>query len=150
MASDSIVVVSAPEDLSLLVKRGVSALRRHTVLLRLSGLGSHEAGKWEQRLNRETRACGCEEGALGIVVGIFLLFGYVFTHRDAFAIAPARTAIIAALFVVTSAIVGKSLGLLAARRRLTRALLELQLLLENSSAREFGATVPTGHNTRPS
>ena len=148
--SDSIVVVSGLEDLSLLMKQGASVLRRRTVLLRLRGLGPREAGIWEQRLNRETRACGCDEGALGIVGGIALLFGYVATHPDVFVTAPTRTAIVAALFIVTSALAGKSLGILAARGRLARALLELQQLLERNSARELDVTVPTGHNTRPS
>ena len=112
-------------------------MRRCTVLLQLAGLGAVEAAKWEQRLNRETRACGCEAGALGMVVGIALLLGFAVTHRDAFITSPKPTAIAAALLVVMSALAGKSLGLLAARRRLVHALRELQQLLELRPAREL-------------
>lgn len=135
MARESLVVVRTSEDVSRLAERYASGSRRRTVLLQLPSLGPMDAATWERRINRDANSCGCNAGAFGLFVGVLALAGYFFTHQDTFIVARVRWAMIAPLFIVACALVGKSLGVLAARNRLVRSLLELKRQVDRNPAR---------------
>ena len=96
--------------------------------LRLGGemAGHDRKESWEQELNRNYYACGCDTGAAGLLLGI--LFGGLYAaYRVAGNDWTLRRGVVAAVLVALIATAaGKLYGLLRANRRLKATIMEIK------------------------
>lgn len=110
----------------LTVWRIIASRVPHPVLIEAEGASAERVLSWGRELSQLQSACGCEQGAFGLLAGVvgyalFLLFGAGgFGHLG-------RKEIWVGLGVIAvTTSVGKLFGLLAAQRRLKRVIKEIQ------------------------
>ncbi len=102
------------------VTRARPGLRRPRgrVALEIPALEAAERARWERRVNRHYRACGCEAGAVLTVLAALAYGVYLLRFGGLSARAPLMVAALGIAVVLAAAVVGKGLGLLYARLRL--------------------------------
>jgi hypothetical protein len=110
------LVIATRSDLEALPRRlspGQSPVRLSLVL---PGLAEPARSLWETRLATQLSACGCSEGAIGLVIGLVPATALAFGPH----LAPggwARWGVFLAVLVLAS-LGGKCVGLARARRRM--------------------------------
>ncbi|MCP3957909.1 MAG: DUF456 domain-containing protein [bacterium] len=94
--------------------------------LRLQGEIAEHASKeaWERDLNKHYYACGCSEGAKGLLLGLLAGSAYAFFAGSGQGVGAAVGTVVGAALV--GAVLGKVLGLLRARTRLRQTIREIQ------------------------
>jgi hypothetical protein len=98
------------------------------VLIEAEGAGASAARvrAWESQLSRLQSACGCEQGATGLIAGLGVYLLFLLLRSGGWG-HPGRREFWIGLGVITSTTsVGKLLGLLLAQRRLKRLIKEIQ------------------------
>ncbi len=96
--------------------------------IRLAGnLGDHpQRESFEQQLNKQYYACGCDTGARGLLLGIILgtgLSAYKYIAKDW---SLTYALIIAGAGIVTTTLLGKLYGLYTANRKLKTTIAEVK------------------------
>lgn len=119
--------VRDPSQLAhLSVRRLMSWRAPARIAIEAAGTPLERVRSWEQRLGRLQSACGCEQGAIGMVVGLLGYLGYLLLRPGGWG-APGSAELwtgFAVLCVTTSA--GKAIGLQRAQRRLQQAAREIR------------------------
>jgi hypothetical protein len=118
------LIVRTAEDLDRLLSADRRRVRR--LALALESLNPEDQASWERRLNRHYRACGCEGGAVALVVTLLGASVLAFRYHDLLGEHPfvAGGGILLALLIATG--LGKAVGLAIARRRLEGAVVSLR------------------------
>lgn len=132
-AAESVFLASRLEDLDQLwFRRGV--IRPVEVRLAIPGLDEARRIELEARLSHQLRACGCGEGSAAASLYVVLVPLLVLTGTLGQVSVAGWIALAAGLLAVLFA--GKVLGLALARRRLTRAVAEVErLVLDRATGR---------------
>ncbi|MGD8496525.1 MAG: hypothetical protein PVF05_10070 [Gemmatimonadales bacterium] len=136
------VVIETRDQLRAL--RPPSLGRRRATIVQLPTLPEAERYAWESRLRALLGACGCEAGAICLVLAVVGYAGWAILGGPL----PVSSLVGIALFglgvAVLSAVLGKGTGLAIARYRLARALdrLAAQLPADPGEAASRGASIP--------
>ncbi len=110
------------------------------ILIDDPSLTTAEREAWQSRLTTLYNACGCHEGALGLVAAIPLLLAlWLWPQRGFGLLEPGGLALLVGL-PLFGAIGGKLLGLAVARVRLRRAVAELSALMRTRSSSDAGTS----------
>jgi len=113
------------------------ALRRRTknvkIDLQVPGLAIGERSYWTMRLNQYRRACGCEVGSVACVLALVGFILFVLLHNG-----PNTLGLLSCLFlgfgiVIAAGVLGKALGLLYARYRLSATLSAIRKRLNSGT-----------------
>lgn len=86
---------------------------------------------WEQQISRRYSACGCDIGALSMLISIVGYVGWLAIRPDAFAW---NDTLSCSVVIIGAALIGKLIGLWLAQRRLTALVKEIQWQWKESSA----------------
>ncbi|HYW74118.1 MAG TPA: hypothetical protein VE961_24050 [Pyrinomonadaceae bacterium] len=93
--------------------------------LEIDGAAMEKVRAWERKLMRQQSPCGCEQGAVGLLVGVFGYLLYVLI-RPGWAHLGWRELWIGCVVVGFTASVGKLLGILWGRRKLRRLIRQIR------------------------
>lgn len=116
-----------PSDLETLsVWRLVPSRMPPPIVLGREGAPAWQIRRWEDDLRRLQTACGCEQGAAGLIAGIAAYLFYLLLRPGGWGDPGTRELWIGLGVVVATSSAGKLVGLLAAHRRLKRAVREIQ------------------------
>jgi hypothetical protein len=111
---------------ALTVWRLMPSLGPGRVLIDAEAASADRVRSWERQLSRLQTACGCEQGALGLLVGVIGYMLFLLLRSGGWG-HPARKEFLIGLgVVVATTCVGKLLGLWLAQRRLDRVIKEIQ------------------------
>ncbi len=99
--------------------------------LNLPALPPNERAAWQARLDRLNHACGCAEGAVGLIVGLVAALVLAIAQPGGIRATSWRDVGCGALIVVVAAIAGKCLGLWRARNERRRIAAELNELIRS-------------------
>src|SRR5438045_2773526 len=96
------------------------------LLIEAEGTSAERVLTWESQLSHLQSACGCEQGAVGLIVGLGTCLLFLLLRSGGWG-HPGRREFWIGLGVVTSTTsVGKLIGLLLAQRKLKRVIKEIQ------------------------
>ncbi|WP_242370631.1 hypothetical protein [Anaeromyxobacter sp. SG26] len=101
------------------------------ISLRIQDLDPDDARRWEQRLEHLKRACGCGEGAAALLTAAVLSAGFGARHWQSLRTRWPGAVLLGLGLLCVSAIAGKALGRLRARRKLRRAVRTLSVSLRD-------------------
>jgi hypothetical protein len=120
----NVINVTASDDLGQIL----SADRRHArrVVLALDSLESTERARWEARINKHYRACGCGSAALALVATLLLGGAALALYRDLLMQRPFLAGGLGLAALIASLGTGKAFGLWIARLRLRSTVSSLQ------------------------
>jgi len=96
------------------------------VVLETEGASVESVREWERQLNYLQNACGCEQGAFGLIIGMIGYIVYLFLRDGGWGHPGKHEFWVGLAVIVFSASVGKLLGLSLAQRRLTQVIREIQ------------------------
>lgn len=108
--------------------------RRHRVQIEADGISEKTKQLWQAELSHLRNVCGCEQGALGLAVGVLGYLGYLFIRSGGwphFGKAEIWTGIVA-IVVTTSC--GKLIGIMRAKRRMRLLIAEIRHQWEQTDA----------------
>jgi hypothetical protein len=91
-----------------------------------NGASAERLRMWESQLSRLQGACGCEQGAVGLFAGLGIYLLFLLLRTGGWGHPGRREFWIGVAVIVSTTSVGKLLGLLLARRKLRRAIKEIQ------------------------
>ena len=96
------------------------------VLIEAEDTPAERTRLWEKQLGHLQSACGCEQGAAGLIVGAIGYALFLFLRPGGWGHPGRREFWIGLAVLMTTTSVGKFLGLLLAQRRLKRVIGEIQ------------------------
>ena len=88
------------------------------VALRLDFLDAGDRDSWEHRLNRHYRACGCETGAVTMLIATVGIAGFAATNHGAVLDRPVYWGGLGLVVLCAALVSGKAYGLWLSRRKL--------------------------------
>lgn len=118
--------VRRPDDLRHLAR----SYGRYDAVHLEAGLGEAQTRSWEEQLLTRYSACGCDAGAVAVLVAIAVLPVLALVAP---AIRSPAGAAIAPVWILAAAMIGKALGIAYARLRLHFEISELTLLISPRS-----------------
>lgn len=120
-------IIQHPSELNSLSTLPFTRRRAGRGRIALSNTFRHQdKAKWEQRLNRDYYACGCNEGAKGLLLGLVIFGGFaLLNYLDADWMV-SRSLTTFGIGVIGMSIFGKLVGLFRADMRLKRTVREIQ------------------------
>jgi hypothetical protein len=122
-----LITISDPSDLDSLESWKMTPPMAHVpVHLNASGPPIDKIRRWEKQLTRLHSSCGCEQGAGGLLVGVFSYLIYLLVRPGGWGHPGSRDWWIGCGVVVVTSCAGKVLGILGSRRRLRRVIREIQ------------------------
>lgn len=128
VSPDSILTISSADELSLL-RTYLKSRRSFKVQIQVPGLEKERRDRLQRRVERSASACGCNEGSIAGLLYLIAVPALYFTGR----IAPSASAWLAigGGFIATL-LIGKLIGLAAAKLTLTRTLAQLERAFRSS------------------
>ena len=121
--SGNVLILRGERDLAMALRR---ARRGVKVVVAIDGMVQSERALWEARINRLTRACGCELGAISTLLAATSYTGCALAVRQVTATHWINRIGIGLVVVLAAAILGKVIGLGYARIQLAATLVELR------------------------
>jgi hypothetical protein len=95
----------------------------------IRALPPEERASWQARLDRLDRACGCEEGAVGLVAGFVASALALWLQPGGIRATGSGDIGWASVVMIAAAAAGKAFGLWRARRRSRQVIAELNAVL---------------------
>ncbi|ACL65251.1 hypothetical protein A2cp1_1909 [Anaeromyxobacter dehalogenans 2CP-1] len=142
MIRDVLTVHTANELGGILFGRARRHARR--VVLAFEDMPLAERNRWERRINRYDRACGCGSAALALVVALATGGVLASYHRELVFQRPLLAGGGALLALVAAIGVGKSVGLLIARQQLKWTVSSLRHRLDSLEGQQDAGRGPWG------
>jgi hypothetical protein len=119
--------ITDPSELDSLDSWRVGPPAQTTQLqLKVNGAAAEKVRAWERQLTRHQSPCGCEQGAVGLLVGVVGYLFYLVLRPGGWAHAGWRELWTGCVVVGITASVGKLLGILLGRRKLRRLIREIR------------------------
>ena len=116
-----------PSELATLsVWRLIPSLAPSRVLISADAASADRVRSWERQLSRLQTACGCDQGALGLLVGATGYMAFLFLRSGGWGHPGRKEFWIGFGVVIATTSLGKLLGLWLAQRRLDRVIREIQ------------------------
>jgi hypothetical protein len=125
---DTYTITSAADLASLRGPRAIPFMRNQRVRIEIDGLSADQARAWEAKLDAANGTCGCDEGALGALLGVGLTIAWYWTTSDP-RLLVGLSLVLPSL--VAGAVVGKTFGLARGRLRFSRTVAEIARTLES-------------------
>lgn len=97
--------------------------------LSIDHLPSEENSQWEYKLNKHYFDCGCNKGAIGVIVAIVIYLIYLFFSSDLEYLFQWSTLIYLLLAGIIGGSIGKIFGLLNARLQFRKTIRSLLIIL---------------------
>jgi hypothetical protein len=131
----SLIVTDVSQLRALSVWHALIQPRRSPIILQLTGMSSELLRYWETRINRYLSSCGCEEGALSLLIGCgaYVVYLIVVPPSSANGIPNWPTWPVVTNGIVIACVaagIGKAIGLLRAQLLLVRARRHLTAALQ--------------------
>lgn len=96
------------------------------IVVEAAPLSDADSRAAQEHINRLYDACGCDAGALGAIASVAAYVIYAATAGAVGGLGPVGTTVLGGGVFLIGGAVGKTLGVLNARRRLVRALRDLR------------------------
>ena len=124
---------------------------RERVRLEAPGAPLEKVRAWEAQLTRHQSPCGCEQGALGLVIGVAGSLAYLLLRPGGWGDPGWREFWIGLTVVVVATSLGKLFGILFAKHKLRRITREIQSEWkpQRPPGREFGSAVMSEARAKP-
>jgi hypothetical protein len=120
------MIVHPSQLVSLSVFPGRRTPGRGRIVIRDERLEAGVRQAWEQRLNRLYFACGCDRAALGLGAGVMAALVWSVVTSHGWPQASWRGFGLGAGFAIAGGLVGKTVGLIGAERRLRATVHEIR------------------------
>jgi hypothetical protein len=117
--------------------------------LKVNGAAAEKVRAWERGLTRHQSPCGCEQGAVGLLIGVFGYLCYLLLRPGGWAHAGWREFWIGCVVVAFTASVGKLLGILSGRRKMRRLIREIRAEWKPPNAPEHSYDIGSPIIARP-
>lgn len=104
--------------------------RQYSLSLEVSQLSPQQTSVWQQKLNRNFSACGCEVGAVFMLIALGSCLVFSFTQLGGLMTLKWQYVCAMVVVIILSALTGKIVGLAIARIRVKLCIKELIRLLE--------------------
>jgi hypothetical protein len=101
------------------------------VCLKLDGLGHAESNYLQGVLNRSVPACGCKEGAIGLVVLTGAYFARLISTGSAAVLTGWSAFYVGVGFAFVGAVVGKAVGIMRARASRKKTIRRIRTILRS-------------------
>jgi hypothetical protein len=118
--------VERPSDLEALTVWRLAARLAPEVALDAEGVSRERLRMWEKRLSRQQRACGCDQGAYGLFVGLLISLVLLVSRHGGWVKPTSPEAWFGVLIVVATTTAGKFAGLALEQRKLRRMVVALR------------------------